>query len=137
MVSNEPAPNNPQTLIAQTLIVSHMLVDCMRAAHSTAFSYKHVGASFEDMFVSFAVLIGTAEGRPMSATKLAGYLGIPRTNVLRALAKLQKKKFIYRVGNAYLTDLNLLLGRAAKVMDKHAKIIARAHAEFEELKTSK
>jgi biotin operon repressor len=136
MVQDDSAPNKVPTLIAQTLIVSHMLVDCVRTAHSVAFSYKHIGASFEDMFVSFAVLIGTAEGRPMSATKLAGYLGMPRTNVLRALAKLQKQKFVYRVGYAYLTDLDLLSGRAAKVMAKHAKIIARAHAELEKLKTS-
>ncbi len=100
MVSDEFAPNDRAILIAQTLIVSHMLIDCVQTAHSAAFSYKHIGASFEDMLVSFAVLIGTVERRPMSATKLAGYLGIPRTNVLRALAKLQKQKFIYRVGNA-------------------------------------
>ena len=126
--------HNPH--IAQTLIVTNMLVDCMRTAHAAAYSYKHIGASFEDMFVSFAVLIGTAEARPMSATKIAGFLGLPRTNVLRSLAKLEKRKFIYRVGHAYLTDLDLLSDRAAKVMPKHARLIAKAHSAFGNLKAS-
>lgn len=59
--------------------VSSMLVECMRVIHSDAYAPKHIGASLEEMFVSFAVHIGTAEDRAMSATKIAGFLGIPRT----------------------------------------------------------
>ena len=81
--------------------VGRMLVDCVRVIYADAYSSKHIGASLEEIFISFAVLIGTAEGRPMSATKVAGYLGMPRTNVLRGLAALKKKDIIYSIGYVY------------------------------------
>jgi predicted ArsR family transcriptional regulator len=49
----------------------------------------------------------------MSASKIAAYLGVPRTNVLRALASLKKKNIVYSVGNAYLTNIDSLAKRVA------------------------
>jgi biotin operon repressor len=49
-----------------------------------------------------ALLIGHAEGRPNNASKLAHYLGIPRTNVKRRLAKLERDGIIERHGNEFV-----------------------------------
>jgi Crp-like helix-turn-helix protein len=117
--------------------VARMLVDCVRVIHGDAYSQKHIGASLEEMFVSFAVHIGTAEDRPMSATKIAGFLGIPRTNVLRALAALKKKDIIYSIGNVYLTNVDRLAKRITPLlMKKQTKTIARTYVELTKLKSS-
>jgi hypothetical protein len=117
--------------------VGSMLVDCMRVIHADAYSPKHIGASLEEMLVSFAVHIGTAEDRPMSATKIAGFLGVPRTNVLRALAALKKKDIIYGVGNVYLTNVDRLTERITPaLMKRQIKTIARAYAELAKMESS-
>ena len=117
--------------------VARMLVDCMHVIHADAYAPKHIGAAFEEMFVSFAIHIGTAEDRPMSATKVAGFLGIPRTNVLRALAQLRKKDIIYSVGNVYLTNVDRLTKRITPTLiRKQMKTIAQAQAELAKLELS-
>lgn len=114
-----------------------MLVDCVRVIHADAYSPKHLGASLEEMFVSFAVHIGTAEDRPMSATKIAGFLGVPRTNVLRALTALKRKNVIYSVGNVYLTNVDWLGKRITPALKrKQINTIARAHAMLAKLEAS-
>ncbi len=114
-----------------------MLVDCMRVIHADAYAPKHIGASLEEMFISFAVHIGTAEGRPMSATKIAGFLGVPRTNVLRALVALKEKDIVYSVGNVYLTNVDTLTQRITpSVMKKQMRTVARAYAELSKLEPS-
>lgn len=118
-------------------IISRMLVDCVRVIHTDAYAPQHLGASLEEMFVSFAVHIGTSEGRPMTATKIAGYLGVPRTNVLRALAKLKKKDIIYSLGNVYLTNNERLSKRiTAQLMKKQITIIMNASAKLSALQSS-
>jgi hypothetical protein len=111
-----------------------MLVDCVRVIHADAYSPKHIGASLEEMFISFAVHIGTAENRPMSATKIAGFLGVPRTNVLRALATLKRKDIVYSVGNVYLTNIDRLTKRITpSLIKKQIETIALAYAELSKL----
>lgn len=125
----------PELTFAYT--VSSMLVDCIRVIHADAYSQRHIGASLQEMFVSFAVHIGTAEDRPMSATKIAGFLGVPRTNVLRALSALKKKNVIYSVGNVYFTNIERLGNRITPVLiRKQLKTIARAYAALAKLETS-
>jgi DNA-binding transcriptional regulator LsrR (DeoR family) len=70
----------------------------------------------------------------MSASKIAAYLGVPRTNVLRALASLKKKNIVYSVGNAYLTNIDSLAKRVApQLMRKQLKTISDAYAELTKL----
>ncbi|UFW91001.1 hypothetical protein BjapCC829_21660 [Bradyrhizobium barranii] len=61
-----------------------------------------ITANVMGMFVGFCVFIGHAEGRPMNATKIAHYLDMPRTTVLRKLKELLAAKVIVQRGNFYL-----------------------------------
>jgi hypothetical protein len=117
--------------------VSRMLVECVRVIHTDAYLPKHLGASLEEMFVCFAVHIGTAEDRPMSATKIAGFLGVPRTNVLRALAALKRKNVVYNVGNVYLTNVERLGKRITPALiKKQINSVARAYEVLAKLEAS-
>ena len=117
--------------------LSCMFVECMRTIHTDAYHSKHLGASLEEMFVSFAVHIGTFENQPMSASKIAGYLGLPRTNVLRALAALKEKNVVYSVGTVYLTNVDRLSKRVTPaLMKRQVKTIARTWAAIAKFEAS-
>ena len=67
----------------------------------------------------------------------AWFFGIPRTNVLRALAQLRKKGIIYSVGNVYLTNVDRLTKRITPTLiRKQMKTIAQAQAELAKLESS-
>jgi hypothetical protein len=126
---------SPSITFAATM--ARMFVDCLRVIHADAYPSKHIGASLEEMYVSFAVHIGTVEGRPMSATKIAGYLSMPRTNVLRALIELKKKDIVYSVGNVYLTNCDRLSRRITPaLMNKQIDTVVRASKQLIALQSS-
>jgi hypothetical protein len=98
--------------IVTAIAVSRLVVDLVRVVHESDYLHRHFGAVLEEIFVGFCVHIGTIEERPMSATKISSYIGVPRTNVSRALRELVHRGAIYKVGFNYLTNLDRLAERA-------------------------
>jgi response regulator of citrate/malate metabolism len=72
-------------------IVYRMLIDILREYHS---GYSHVNEPFgmgvETLLIAACVALGDLEDKPFSASKVAAYLGVPRTTVIRRLEKLEK-----------------------------------------------
>jgi biotin operon repressor len=90
------------------------MVDIMRTVHGT---YAPVSESFgtrlETFFVGLCIAIGDLEGKPFSVAKIAGYLRVPRTTVIRRLDRLQRWGLIDRRGRHYYMNeqtLNSLIG---------------------------
>ena len=54
------------------------------------------------LLVGSAIMVGHAENKPMSATKIAQYIGLPRSTVIRKLDRFVKAGVIARHGNVYL-----------------------------------
>jgi hypothetical protein len=54
------------------------------------------------LLVASAVVVGHAEGAPMSALKIAHYVELPRTTVLRKLEALEALGMIERRGTTYV-----------------------------------
>ncbi len=86
----------------------------MRTVHG---AYAPVGEPFgtrlEIFFIAACVAIGDIEGKPFSVAKIAGYMHVPRTTVIRRLNQLQNWKLIYRQGRHYYLrekTLNSLIG---------------------------
>jgi hypothetical protein len=52
------------------------------------------GQYADDVMLCAAVWIGHAESRPMTAAKIAAYIGMPRPSVVRKLAGLQKRGIV-------------------------------------------
>jgi excisionase family DNA binding protein len=87
-----------------------MLIDIMREYHS---GYGHVNEPFgtrvETLFIAACVALGDLEGKPFCASKVAAYLGVPRTTVNRKLEKLGKAGgLVYRTGRHYRVREQLL-----------------------------
>jgi DNA-binding IclR family transcriptional regulator len=60
-----------------------------------------LGRNIETLFIWGGVAMGDYECKPFSASKLATYLRIPRTTVMRRLKQLQDWEMIERRGRYY------------------------------------
>ena len=54
------------------------------------------------LLIGSAIMVGHAENRPMNATKIAHYVGMPRSTVIRKLNEFLRAGVIARHGNVYL-----------------------------------
>jgi DNA-binding IclR family transcriptional regulator len=90
------------------------MINVMRDLHVTyAPASEPFGGRLETFFIGLCVALGQFEERPFSVTKIAAYMGVPRTTVIRRLDQLQSWGLIYRQGRHYYMDekaLNSLLG---------------------------
>jgi hypothetical protein len=93
----------------QRLVLCRLMIDIMRTVHGT---YAPVGEPFgtrlETFFVALCVAIGDMEGKPFSVAKIATYMQVPRTTVVRRLDQLQRWGLIDRRGRRYYADENML-----------------------------
>ena len=67
----------------------------------------------ETFFIAACVAIGDIEGKPFSVAKIASYMHVPRTTVIRRLSRLQSWGLIDRRGRSYYLrerTLNSLIG---------------------------
>jgi hypothetical protein len=101
----------PETLThsAERLVISRAIVDLMRVS----FGYRDQHAAFasnaDEVLVAYAVLIGTLEGRPLNASKLAQMIGLPRSTTLRRLEDLEGLGVVHkRRGACYEVPIGLL-----------------------------
>jgi len=90
------------------------MIDIMRTAHGAyAPGSEPFGARLETFFIGLCVAVGDIEGRPFSVAKIAAYMRVPRTTVIRRLARLQSWGLIDRQGRHYYLHektLNSLIG---------------------------
>ena len=98
----------------QRLVLCRLMIDLMRTVHG---AYAPVSESFgtrlETFFIGLCVAVGDIEGKPFSVAKIAAYLRVPRTTVIRRLNRLQSWGLIDRRGRRYYLHektLNSLIG---------------------------
>ena len=59
-------------------------------------------ANYSLLLIGSAIMVGHAENRPMNATKIANYVGLPRSTVIRKLNEFLRVGAVARQGNVYL-----------------------------------
>jgi hypothetical protein len=98
----------------QRLVMIRFMIDSMRSLHGAyAPTDEPFGTRLETFFVGFCVALGDIEGKPFSVTKIAAYLHMPRTTVMRRLKRLESWDIVYRHSHRYHireTNLNSLMG---------------------------
>jgi hypothetical protein len=96
------------------LVLCRLMMDIMRSVHGTyAPVSEPFGPRLETFFVGVCVAIGDMEGKPFSVAKIAAYMHVPRTTVIRRLDRLQSWGVIDRRGRHYHMHektLNALIG---------------------------
>ena len=73
-------------------------VDDMRALSMVLLGQHRFASHAGDVLLLAAVAIGDMEQRPMTAYKLAAYVGMPRGTVLRRLARMARAGLVARDG---------------------------------------
>jgi DNA-binding MarR family transcriptional regulator len=90
------------------------MIDIMRNLHAAyAPPGEPFGTRLESFFIGLCVAVGDFEDKRFSVSKIAAYMHVPRTTVVRRLDRLRSWGLVHRVGNRYRMDeklLNSLLG---------------------------
>ena len=98
----------------QRLVLCRLMVDMMRTVHGAyAPVSEPFGTRIETFFIGLCVAIGDMDGKPFSVAKIAAYMHVPRTTVIRRLEQLQSWGLIDRRGRRYYLHehkLNSLIG---------------------------
>lgn len=98
----------------QRMVLCHLMIDIMRSVHGAyAPPTESFGGRLETFFIGLCVALGDIEERPFSVSKLATYMRMPRTTVMRRLDQLQRWRLIERRGHRYFAQkdaLNSLIG---------------------------
>jgi CRP-like cAMP-binding protein len=80
--------------------VAQLFIELTRAMRRSINETGNVDGDL--LLVAAAVMVGHAEDRPMTAAKIAHYVELPRTTVLRKLDELAARDLLERVGTAYV-----------------------------------
>src|SRR6516225_9870943 len=86
----------------QILVLCRLIIDVMRTVHCTyAPASERFGTHLETFFIALCVAIGDIDGKPFCIAKIADYMRVPRTTVVRRLDQLQNWGLIARRGRYY------------------------------------
>jgi DNA-binding IclR family transcriptional regulator len=90
------------------------MIDMMRTVHGAyAPASERFGTRLETFFIALCVALGDIDGKPFSVAKIASYVCVPRTTVIRRLNRLQSWGLIdCRDRRYYIREktLNSLIG---------------------------
>jgi biotin operon repressor len=121
----------------QRLVLCRLMIDLMQTVHGAyAPVSEPFGTRLETFFIGLCVAIGDIDGKPFSIAKIATYMRVPRTTVIRRLDRLQSWGLIDRRGRHYYLHektLNSLIGMRS--YQQARRILSKATAELTVLDT--
>ena len=113
------------------------MIDIMRTIEGAyAPTGEPFGVRMESFFIGLCIAIGDIDGTPFSAGRIAAFLGMSRTTVLRRLQRLNSCGLVERRGRYwYLQEktLNPFIGMRHYQQLRHA--LSKATAELSALDT--
>jgi biotin operon repressor len=121
----------------QRLVLCRLMIDLMRTVHGAyAPVSQPFGTRLETFFVALCIAMGDIDGKPFSVAKIAAYMRVPRTTVIRRLARLQSWGLVDRRGRHYYLyekTLNSLIGMRSYQQSR--RILSKATEELTVLDT--
>ena len=121
----------------QRLVLCRLMIDMMRNVHGAyAPASEPFGTRLETFYIALCVALGDIDGKPFSVAKIAAYMRVPRTTVIRRLNRLQSWGLIDRQGRRYYMHermLNSLIGMRS--YQQVRRILSKATQELTDLDT--
>jgi len=121
----------------QRLVLCRLMIDIMRTVHRAyAPVTEPFGTRLEIFFIGLCVAVGDIDGKPFTIAKIAAYMRVPRTTVIRRLDQLQRWGLIDRQGRRYYLHekmLNSLIGMRS--YQQVRRILSEATKELSVLDT--
>ena len=97
----------------EKLVISRLALDLLRLNYQTIFGVETFGSRAADGLLLTAVFVGQAEGRPMTASKIAVYAGVPRPSAIRRLDAMGRDGLVLRAANGtYVLEMSRFSGEA-------------------------
>jgi hypothetical protein len=116
----------------QRLVLCRLMIDMMRTVHGAyAPANEPFGTRLETFFIALCVALGDIDGKPFSVAKIAAYMRVPRTTVIRRINRLERWGLIYRQSRRYFVHektLNSLIGMRS--YEQNRRILNRAAQEM-------
>jgi hypothetical protein len=121
----------------QRLVLCRLMIDIMRTVHGAyAPSNEPFGTRLETFFIALCVALGDIDGKPFSVAKIAAFMRVPRTTVIRRLNRLQRWGLIDRQNRRYYIHektLNSLIGMRS--YEQNRRLLNKAIKELTILDT--
>ncbi len=124
----------PIEFARERLVIARLVVALMRARASYYYPELGLAASYELQLVATAVFIGHASRRPMGASEIARFVGMPRPTALRRLGDLIRRGIVVRKGRIYCINPEGVNGpKVAGVVRGNIRRIRAAAKELSKL----
>ena len=121
----------------QRLVLCRLMIDIMRTVHGAyAPVSERFGTRLETFFIGLCVALADIEDKALTVAKIAAYMSVPRTTVIRRLNQLQKWGLIeHRRHRYYIREktLNSFIGMRSYQQVRH--ILGKATEELTVLDT--
>lgn len=101
-------------------VAARLLIDLTRIVSVTFLQDEDPATTADLVLICAALMMGQTERKPMTATKVAASIGMPRPSVIRKLRVLHMRGIVARDGKT-----------AWRIAIEHGQIEARAAALFE------
>lgn len=93
---------------AQRLIIARYFLDSFKDLAEYHWSEKRYGSIADEVMMNLAIYVGQVELKPLNAFKLAEYVGIPRSTVIRKIQTGVERGFLIENpdGTVQIADLH-------------------------------
>jgi DNA-binding transcriptional ArsR family regulator len=117
------------------MILMRLIIDLSREAYASRNDDDYFGANWERALLMMAVAIGQMEGRPMSASKIAQYIGVPRATASRKLDELSAMGLLSKNDQKQfvIVSLDVHAPRLAHAIDAMERLVRMASTELSRL----
>jgi len=110
------------------------MLDMLRNGARMTFNDVKFGSRADDLVLCCAIFVGEAEGKPMTAAKLADYAGIPRPTVARKLREMIGTGVItLSAGGQVRVDQRVDLSAVAESIVRGVHLVRRAAADLSKM----
>lgn len=99
--------------IPRGVIVSRLVLALMRKISRDLLNDDRFGTRADDVVLCCAIFVGLGENRPMTASKLAEYAGMPRPTVIRKLRELERVGLVRVLSNKRVILVGDMIGTDA------------------------
>ena len=111
----------------KTAELLRLVLDPMRTLSIGLVGQDRFATHADDLLLIAAVFIGQSEGKPMTAAKLAEYVGLPRPTAIRKLKRFQVRGTVKRIdrGRFVLASGVMDTHKAMRALDAASKRVVK------------
>lgn len=109
------------------------VIEVFRVYSLIYFNNDKPGGNAQDILIGFALYIAQHQGRPLTSSDIADYLGLPRATVVRRLKSYERAGLLDVKTNGRRVEYTLRVANNPTAVARIGKLITRIRATLDEL----